>query len=54
MTVFSTVHNPDFGEVEETGILIRIKDIYPEKVERHTRGLLTKLKEKIRSASGGE
>ena len=54
MTVFSTVHNPDYGEVEETGILIRIKDIYPEKVERHTRGLLTKLKEKIRSASGGE
>lgn len=54
MKVFSTVHNPDFGEVEETGILIRIKDIYPEKVERHTRGLLRKLKDRIRSVSGGE
>src|SRR5699024_9270050 len=54
MKVFSTVHNPDFGVVEETGILIRIKDIYPEKVERHTRGLLQKLKDRIRSVSGGE
>lgn len=54
MKVFSTVHNPDFGEVEETGILVRIKDIYPEKAERHTRGLLQKLKKRIKSVSGGE
>ena len=39
MKVFSTVTNPDFGEVEETGILIKIEDIYPEKKARHTEGL---------------
>lgn len=49
MKVFSTVHNPDFGEVEETGILIKISDIYPEKIERHTRGLFNRLRNKIRS-----
>lgn len=49
MKVFSTVHNPDFGEVEETGILIKISDIYPEKIERHTRGLLSRLRNKMRS-----
>lgn len=52
MRVFSTVHNPDFGEVEETGILIKINDIYPEKMERHTRGILKKIKDRIMSASG--
>lgn len=35
MKVFGTVCNPDFGDVEETGILITIKDIYPKKIERH-------------------
>ena len=35
MRVFGTVKNPDFGEVEETGILITISDIYPVKSERH-------------------
>ncbi|MDR0510955.1 MAG: GNAT family N-acetyltransferase [Rikenellaceae bacterium] len=39
MRVFGTVCNPDFGNVEETGILITIKDIYPKKSERHTRNL---------------
>lgn len=52
MKVFSTVHNPDFGEVEETGILIRIKDIYPEKVERHTRGVLKRMRRRRKAASG--
>lgn len=37
MRVFDTVSNPDFGGVEETGILVTIPDIYPEKVERYTR-----------------
>ncbi len=37
MRVFGTVCNPDFGNVEETGILITIEDIYPKKSERHTR-----------------
>lgn len=37
MRVFDTVSNPDFGGVEETGILVTIPDIYPEKRERYTR-----------------
>lgn len=37
MRVFDTVLNPDFGGVEETGILVTITDIYPEKRERYTR-----------------
>lgn len=37
MRVFGTVTNPDFGDVEETGILITIEDIYPKKSERHTK-----------------
>ena len=37
MKVFGTVINPDFGNVEETGILITINDIYPKKSERHFR-----------------
>ena len=35
MKTFGTAINPDFGGVEETGILITMKDIYPEKSERH-------------------
>lgn len=37
MRVFDTVSNPDFGDVEETGILLTIADIYPEKRMRYTR-----------------
>ncbi len=37
MRVFDTVSNPDFGDVEETGILVTIRDIYPEKRQRYTR-----------------
>ena len=35
MKVFGTVITEDFGNVEETGIMITIKDIYLPKVERH-------------------
>lgn len=35
MKTFGTAWNDDFGGVEETGILIRIKDIYENKKERH-------------------
>jgi hypothetical protein len=35
MRVFGTAVNHEFGEVEETGILIKISDIYAEKIERH-------------------
>jgi len=32
---FGTALNPGFGEVEETGILVTISDIFEEKVKRH-------------------
>jgi hypothetical protein len=35
MKTFGTAVNPDFGGVEETGILVAIADIYEEKKERH-------------------
>jgi len=35
MKSFGTAVNPDFGGVEETGILVTVADIYPEKTERH-------------------
>lgn len=35
MKTFGTAVNPEFGHVEETGILITIADIFPDKKERH-------------------
>ena len=35
MKSFGTALNPDFGGVEETGILVTINDIYEEKKSRH-------------------
>jgi hypothetical protein len=35
MKSFGTAVNPEFGGVEETGILVTTADIYPEKKERH-------------------
>ncbi len=35
MRTFGTAHNNEFGDVEETGILIKIADIYESKKERH-------------------
>lgn len=35
MKTFGTAVNPEFGNVEETGILVAIDDIYEEKKERH-------------------
>lgn len=35
MRTFDTAVNPDFGNVEETAILVTIADIYPDKKERH-------------------
>ncbi len=51
MRVFGTSINKDFGGVEEAGILMKIEDIYPEKIERHIaslRLLRDKIKEKYR------
>lgn len=35
MKIFGTALNESFGNVEETGIMITIADIYPKKVKRH-------------------
>ena len=35
MKTFGTAINSDFGNVEETGIMVTISDIYTEKKERH-------------------
>lgn len=35
MITFGTVLNPELGNAFETGILIAVKDIYPEKYERY-------------------
>ncbi|EFK58843.1 GNAT family N-acetyltransferase [Sphingobacterium spiritivorum] len=35
MKSFGTARNDEFGEVEETGILVTLDDIYPVKKERH-------------------
>jgi hypothetical protein len=36
MLTFGTARNPDFGDVEETGLLVTIADILPEVIDRHT------------------
>ena len=57
MKVFDTVTNPDFGDVEETGILITVDDIYPSKMERHTQGmegLIAKLRYRFALATSPE
>jgi len=35
MKVFGTALNDEFGNVEETGLIITIKDIYAVKKDRH-------------------
>jgi len=40
MKVFGTAINKSFGGVEETGILVNIAHIYPEKIERYIAPLL--------------
>ena len=41
MKMFGTAINGGFGDVEESGIIINIKDIYPEKIERYVAPLIT-------------
>jgi len=36
MKTFGTAQNPDFGDVEETGLIVTIADIDPEVIQRHT------------------
>lgn len=40
MKVFGTAVNYEFGEVEETGILLKISDIFEEKKRRHIHSFL--------------
>lgn len=49
MRTFDTFLNTDFGEVEETGILITIPEIYTDRRERYTRwdGWDTNLEERL-------
>ena len=47
MKVFGSAINHGFGDVEETGILINIQDIYPEKINRHIQPLID-IAQKIR------
>ena len=35
MRSFGTAYNHEFGETDETGILLTLRDIYPEKKDRH-------------------
>jgi hypothetical protein len=35
MKTFETAYNPDFGDVDETCILIDMNDIYESKKDRH-------------------
>ncbi|MDR0561021.1 MAG: GNAT family N-acetyltransferase [Prevotellaceae bacterium] len=48
MKVFGTAVNRGFGSVEETGILIKISDIYAEKIERHI-GSFRKIVRRLRT-----
>ena len=47
MKVFGTAVNDTFGDVEETAILITIKDIYKEKRDRHIETYVQELEETI-------
>ena len=49
MRTFGTVMNHDFGEVEETGIMITINDLYKSKLERHVANYVPKHLQKIKN-----
>lgn len=43
MKTFGTAVNDHFGYVEETGIMVKIEDIYPSKKDRHISSYLNYL-----------
>jgi hypothetical protein len=49
MRTFGTVLNRTFGDVEETGIMITVNDLYKAKVERHVMNYVPKQLQKIKS-----
>jgi len=44
MKTFGTTTNPTFGDVEETGLMVTIADIFESKKERHINSYLNELK----------
>jgi len=52
MKSFGTAINPTFGGVEETGILVTIKDVYDSKKERHFNSYL--IEKGLRSLHGNQ
>ncbi|MDE5420126.1 GNAT family N-acetyltransferase [Labilibaculum sp. DW002] len=50
MRSFGTAVNSHFGDVEETGIMITIEDVYDQKIDRHTSSYLSFLKIKFPKA----
>ncbi|MCX6187031.1 MAG: hemolysin, partial [Bacteroidetes bacterium] len=46
MRTFGTAVNGHFGNVEETGIMVTIADIYPSKKDRHINSYIEYLKTK--------
>ncbi|MEN8227050.1 MAG: GNAT family N-acetyltransferase [Bacteroidota bacterium] len=49
MRTFGTVLNRTFGDVEETGIMITVNDLYKAKVERHVMNYVPKALKRIKS-----
>ncbi len=49
MRTFGTVLNRGFGDVEETGIMITLNDLYKAKVERHVLNYVPKAVQKIKN-----
>jgi hypothetical protein len=49
MRTFGTVLNRTFGDVEETGIMITINDLYKAKIERHVLNYIPKQLQKIKN-----
>jgi len=49
MKTFGTVLNKGFGDVEETGIMININDLYKAKIERHVLNYVPKALQRIKS-----
>jgi hypothetical protein len=47
MRTFGTAVNDWFGDVEETGIMITIKDIYDSKKHRHVDSFLKELEMRV-------
>jgi hypothetical protein len=50
MRTFGSAINDHFGDVEETGIMVSIEDIYPSKKDRHINTYIQYLESKKANA----